>query len=412
YAAKVGRRIFAPHRESPRLGAWWLGRVAVTELAEPWGVVLILGPSNYPILLPAVQAVQAIAAGNAALVKPAPGCELVMHRFVQLLHTAGIPAGLIQVLPTDIDSAREAIQLGVDKVLLTGSSDTGRNLLKLLADTLTPATLELGGCDALFVLSQAELSRVADAIAYATQLNGGATCIAPRRVFATPEQHAVLAKEISARFTRQPRSFLIAPPIALQVQNAVQQAIDDGASLVCGDPRAEAVQFEPIVLRDVTPRMAVAQLEVMAPLVSLISVNDISAAIAADSQCPYSLGASIFGPRSFAEHWAKEIEAGCIVINDVIAPTADPRVSFGGRGLSGWGSTRGSEGLRQMTRTKTVCLRRGRWLPHQDPRYSTNPDLLGYLLQVLHSQGLSKRFSAVRSLLSAWRRSLQKSRDA
>ncbi len=155
----------------------------------------------------------------------------------------------------------------------------------------------------------------------------------------------------------------------------------------------------PTVLRGVAPHMDIARCDVLAPVASIISVQDMSAAIAADRQCPYRLGASVFGPQSFAEHWASRVAAGVIVINDVIVPTADPRVPFGGQRHSGWGVTRGAEGLLDMTRPKTVCTRYGRWLPHLDQESAQDDAALGQLLQIFHADGLRARWRAVQAMV-------------
>ncbi len=108
FAAKVGRQVLAPQHFSFLRGAWWMGRNTVCTRREPWGSVLILAPYNYPLFLPGVQVVQALAAGNAVLVKPAPGCEKVLLAFKHCLIAAGIPGELVQILPTSIEAGQAA----------------------------------------------------------------------------------------------------------------------------------------------------------------------------------------------------------------------------------------------------------------------------------------------------------------
>src|SRR5690606_29010790 len=129
---------------------------------------------------------QALAAGNAVIVKPAEGCEPLLRRFAACVFSAGVPAQLLQILDSSVAAGQAAMEAGVDKVFLTGSAATGRAVLAQLSQRLTPATMELSGCDAVFVTDRADLTRVARCLAYALRLNGGATCIAPRRVFVSP----------------------------------------------------------------------------------------------------------------------------------------------------------------------------------------------------------------------------------
>ncbi len=181
YTARSGPQILKPRKLSQRDRAWWMGSITVTELREALGVVLIIGPSNYPLFLPGVQLIQALAAGNAALVKPAPGCEESMQALIELCLRAGVPAELIRQLDADPQSASEAISAGVDKVLFTGSVTTGRKVAALCTEHMTPMAMELSGNDVVLVADDADLKRVASCVAYALSLNGGQTCIAPRR---------------------------------------------------------------------------------------------------------------------------------------------------------------------------------------------------------------------------------------
>ena len=162
---------------------------------EPLGLVLVIAPSNYPLFLPGVQTLQALAAGNAVLWKPGRGGRRAAEAFAASPPGPASPAAVLTVLPESPRPRGEAIAAGVDKVLLTGSAATGREVLAELARRLVPATMELSGCDALFVLPGADLDRVARAVRFGLTLNGGATCIAPRRVFVPQD----LARELEKR---------------------------------------------------------------------------------------------------------------------------------------------------------------------------------------------------------------------
>ncbi|MEO8268089.1 MAG: aldehyde dehydrogenase family protein [Aureliella sp.] len=410
YTARVGRRALAPTTHFSRHGAWWMGRIGVQLTREPWGKVLILAPSNFPLFLPGVQIIQALAAGNAVLVKPAQGCEAILRRFAQCVSAADIPGELLQILDSSITAGQQAIEAGVDKVFLTGSANTGRAVLAQLSQTLTPATLELGGCDSVFVTESADLLRVARCLVYALQLNGGATCIAPRRVFVTPAQQETLCRLIIEELRSQqallPNGYKTPVTVGRQLATAVQQALREGAQLAHGDlpempsNNSPSLSIFPLVLRGVKPQMAIAREDSFAPIVSLLTVPNMSSAIEADCVCPYHLGASVFGSRDEAAYWGKQIRAGCVVINDVVVPSADPRVSFGGCDHSGWGSTRGWEGLLEMTRPKSICTRYGNWLPHLDRANVQNASVMSALLTLLHSPNYRSKFTSLKTLIT------------
>lgn len=314
----------------------WLAGVEAEVRRDPLGLVLVIAPANNVLFLPGVQTVQALTAGNAVLWKPGQGGLPAAKVFASLAAQAGLAAGLLTVLPEDPEAGRQAIAAGVDKVLLTGSAATGREVLADLAHRLVPATVELSGCDAVFVLPGADLDRVARAVRFGLALNGGTTCIAPRRIFAPP----ALAPDLEKRLA------------ALRVELPVTAA-------------------------------------------------GIEEALAADTQCPYALGASIFGPEAEALALARRVRAGVVTINDLIVPTADPRLPFGGRGESGFGVTRGAEGLLDLTVPKVVAIRRGRRLPHLGEPHPGDAELFHAYLSLTHGGGLRDRLRGAMDLARA-----------
>jgi acyl-CoA reductase-like NAD-dependent aldehyde dehydrogenase len=406
-----------------------MGAIGVRQSREPLGVVLIVGPANYPLLLPGVQLIQALAAGNGVVIKPAPACSRVIERLVELCRLAGVPADLVHVLPSAPEAAQAVIAAGVDKVVLTGAYQTGQRVARQLAEQLTPATFELSGNDAVYVLEDADLDRVAKSVAYALGLNGGQTCIAPRRLFATAATLGRLLPVLSRELEQHSNNVrdrerarhagehsaglqgvggcLSAVPMACitEARQAVADALAGGAHVVSG----ELTSFDgpgtplPIVLAGVTPHMRVACDDLFAPLLSLIEVNDMPTALEWAAVCPYALGASVFGSAQKAAEFAAQIAAGCVTINDVLVPTADPRVSFGGWKSSGYGVTRGLEGLREMSRLKVTCQRYGRWLPHLSTQPAVLAELMRGLLLMRHGPTLKQRWRGVKLLIATAR---------
>ena len=183
FLEREARWILAPQRLSTHTRPFWLRRVTAETRREPLGVVLIIAPANYPLFLPGVQALQALAAGNAVLWKPAPGGMAAAEALRDVLVGCGLDPALLQLLDESPQAAADAIAAGVDKVFLTGSAATGTAVLSQLAAHCTPAVMELSGCDAVFVLPGAAVDRAAAALAFGLRFNGSATCMAPRRLF-------------------------------------------------------------------------------------------------------------------------------------------------------------------------------------------------------------------------------------
>ncbi len=152
FLEREARWILAPQRLSTHARPFWLRRVTAETRREPLGVVLIIAPANYPLFLPGVQALQALAAGNAVLWKPAAGGMAAAEALRDVLVGCGLDPALLQLLDESPQAAADAIAAGVDKVFLTGSAATGTAVLSQLAAHRTPAVMELSGCDAVFVL--------------------------------------------------------------------------------------------------------------------------------------------------------------------------------------------------------------------------------------------------------------------
>jgi len=254
-----------------------------------------------------------------------------------------------------------------------------------------PAVMELSGCDAAFILPGADLDRVSAALRFGLTFNDSATCIAPRRVFARDDVADALGERLTQLLPGcTPRN---TSPAAIELLDRLGgEALQAGAVLLAGKlPFCAAAG--PVVFDRAQPSMRLLQHDVMAPLTSIVRVGSDEAALAGYEQCGYRLGASIFGPESAARAFAGRIRAGSVVVNDLIAPTVDPRLPFVAQGHSGFGATRGAEGLLEMTRIKTISVRRGQPVHLRPDADRAGPVLLAYL-QASHGRRLAGRLKS------------------
>lgn len=388
FLEKTAAKALKPKRLSGRGRSAWLRGVSVELQRDPFGVVLIVAPSNYPLMLPGIQALQALVAGNAVVWKPAAGCSDAAVRFREFLTGAGLDERLLTVLPDTVEAVEAAIESGVDKVVLTGSAPTGRAIQSLLAEKLVPSTLELSGCDAMFVTPTANLNRAVKCLVMGLTFNGSRTCIAPRRVFVDEAVVCQFEQQLVRALTARDDGTVLGAS-----EPQVGDAIAAGATLV---------HDSPVVLTGVTPDMDIAKADVFEPITSIMPYRTIEDAIEMNNKCPYALGATVFGSddATLAELVGR-IDAGCIVVNDMIVPTADPRVPFGGRKQSGFGITRGAAGLEEMTQVKAIVRQRSSFLPHLDEPTPVDADVLAGLIQTLHAPGLFGRMKNSVGLLKA-----------
>ena len=398
FLEREASRILRPRCLGGRGRPVWHVGLSAEIHREPFGVVLVIGPANYPLLLPGVQAIQALVAGNAVVWKPGARGTDAARLLVALLTEAGFPPHLVNVLTEAPEAARDAIAAGVDKVLLTGSAETGRAVLADLAPRLIPAALELSGCDAVFVQADADLDLVGRALDFGLRLNGGQTCLAPRRVFVAATVAPELERRLAA-LVSQREPIAIPAERAREVRGLLDDALRQGARPIAGRTLDDGSLAGPWIVADARPEMRIMQKESFAPVVALVAVRDDDEAIQASELCPYALGASIFGETGRALALSRRVRAGIVFINDLIVPSADPRLPFGGRGRSGYGLTRGAEGLLELTQAKVVVTRRGRSHPHLDPLGATDDELAVAYLAAAHGRSWGGRLASAARLV-------------
>jgi len=398
----------------------WLAGVRSEIHREALGVILIIGPGNYPLLLPGVQLVQALAAGNAVLFKPGIGGARAAQALVELVVRAGFDSQLVALLPESVGAARAAIMTRPDKVLFTGSAVTGENILGQLAPHLIPATMELSGCDAAIIRADADLDLVARALTFGLRLNAGATCMSPKRVLV----HRSLATELEGRLAQtlcrrrgDESRPSIHPPrhLALAATERLRSVLDDalarGAHLIAGDIGDDGRVAMPLVLGGVSPSSRLLREDTFAPVLALVTVASDHEAVVRANDCPFALTASIFTrDEATGRLLAARIKAGAVTINDLIIPTADPRAPFGGRERSGFGVTRGVEGLLELTAPKVVTVSRGKFRPAFDSPRPGDEALFNAYIRLTHGRGLKSRWTALVSLLRGISRRARASR--
>ncbi len=398
WLVKNAVQLLRPQKLGGRGRPRWLWGVASEVRRDPMGNVLIIAPGNFPLFLPGVQIVQALAAGNRVWVKPspAPGSREVMLQLAAALRERGLPAGTLHIMGTDPAEA-EAIFFRFDKVFLTGSEATGAAVQARCADHGIPCVMELSGCDAVIVMDSADLEVAAKCIAFALTLNGSATCIAPRRIFVEHHLHDRFVEKLTTLLGQRPAAAI--SPNTRDLVNVLLDEVRDKGGELHGETGVVGDTMRPTVATGVHAGFELMRTDVFAPLVAVVPTDGVVAAVREAGRCGYRLGAAVFGPERDAAAVAGQLDVGCVVVNDCVVPTADPRLPFVARGRSGFGATRGADGLLEMTRAKAIAVRRWKWYPHLRPIDSTTAPLLRGLLEMGHAKRVFARVSAGLSLL-------------
>lgn len=366
YYLERGPQLLKPHKWRHDNIALKFKQAAMEPI--PWGVVGVITPWNYPLMLPVGTVFPALMAGNSVVLKPAEYTTSIAMRMHELALQAGVPHHVFQLIPGDGNTGAALIKSGINRAVFIGSERAGRQVARACAEQLIPVTLELGGSDPMLVLADAPLRTAAAAAIWGRFTNAGQTCIAVKRVFVEePVYDAFIAKVLSGvKKLRMGNG--MDPDIDMgpmiresQVQTLERQladAVAKGARVRAGGRRRTDLGplfFEPTVLTEVTPEMAVMQEETFGPLLPVMPVKDAAEAVKLANQTPYGLSASIWTrdtKRGYA--LAQQIQAGSVTVNDTTFHPGACDVAYGGFKNSGLGKTHGDAGLLEMVKEQYI----------------------------------------------------------
>jgi aldehyde dehydrogenase (NAD+) len=334
---------------------------------EPFGVIGVISPWNYPLFAPVAPLGSALAAGNAAVLKPSEHTTAVGAELVASFGRANpeLPQGILSLCTGGAAAGTGLISGGVDKLAFTGSPRTGRLILEACAKSLTPAVMECGGKDAMIVAADADIRAAVDAAAWGGFSNAGQTCVGVERIYV----HQAVADKFIDALTRKLKRAVVGTergatygPMALPSQAAVvaeqvRDALERGARAPLGG--AERIRGrigEPILLLDPDESSPAVQEETFGPMVTVRTVTDLDEAIRLANGTNFGLGAAVFS-KTEGQRLAAALRCGMVSINSVIAFVSIPGLPFGGVGDSGFGRIHGAEGLREFSRTKSIATK-------------------------------------------------------
>ncbi|HVJ80115.1 MAG TPA: aldehyde dehydrogenase family protein, partial [Planctomycetia bacterium] len=391
------------------VSAWPLVHKRARIEMRPVGVVLAITPWNYPVCLAIGPCVQALAAGNAVILKPSELAGEAAAAIAKLWRETGDDA-VWQTALGGPETARGLASGAVDKIVFTGGAEGGKAIMRAAAERLTPVVLELGGSDAAIVAADADLDRAAPGIAWGSFYNAGQSCIAVRRVFAVAPiydrfceklREAVGAIRTSAAAGEN--GFDIGPVRTdrqvERLREQVADALGKGATLLCGEaaiPSGER-RVGPIVLAGVDDSMRVAREECFGPILAVRKVTTEAEAIAAANGTPLGLGASVWSADgSRRRELAARIESGSVAINDCLVQFAAPALPFGGVKGSGFGRQHGEFGLLEFAAPKATIehrfgpRREMQWFPARG-----KDRMFRRFLKLLHAGSWGERIKAL-----------------
>ncbi|MBI4853006.1 MAG: aldehyde dehydrogenase family protein [Acidobacteria bacterium] len=341
-------------------------------LREPLGVVALIVPWNFPLLLATRKVAPALAAGNTVILKPAPNSPLTAIRLAEICAEAGLPAGVLNLLTGSTRELGQALvdHSGVDGVSFTGSTAVGQEILRRSANTLKHVEVELGGKSPNVIFADADIEAAVKGAISAIFYNCGEVCTAGSRLFVEESVHEKFVEQIVARAKKltpgdplDPKTRL-GPVVSKEQMERVLSYIEsgkaEGARLLTGGSRAsvgngDGYFIEPTVFDQVDNKMKIAQEEIFGPVLSTITFRDLDEAIAKSNDTIYGLAAAVWTRDIKKAHrLARAIKAGTVWINTYnMFDSASP---YGGYKMSGFGREQGLEAFNFYTQTKTVWI--------------------------------------------------------
>ncbi|KKB35951.1 aldehyde dehydrogenase family protein [Bacillus thermotolerans] len=338
---------------------------------EPVGVCAQITPWNYPMMMAAWKIAPAIAVGCSVIVKPASLTPLTTIVLGEICLEAGVPAGVVNIVPGSGSQVGNYLveHPQVDKVAFTGSTPTGKDIMKKASDTLKRVTLELGGKSPNLVFPDADIDAAVDGSLFGIFYNSGQSCEARSRLYV----HEDIYDEFMSKFVEKAKQIKLGDPFDKgthmgaiidqdqldTIDGYVKSAIEDGAEVLAGGKQAHpegyenGFWYEPTVIANVNHDMKVVQEEIFGPVVVVMKFKDEKEAIKLANDTVFGLGSAVWTKDGAqATRVAKQIQAGIVMVNCPFS--AFPGTPFGGYKQSGFGRELSIESLDLYTETKSI----------------------------------------------------------
>jgi acyl-CoA reductase-like NAD-dependent aldehyde dehydrogenase len=342
-------------------------------LRQPLGVVLLIVPWNYPLLIASWKLAQALAAGNTVILKPSSLTPLSVLELAKIIQQAGFPKGVVNIINAEGPAVGEKLcsDARLDMISFTGSNAVGRQILQYAAKNVKKLTMELGGKSAGIVLQDADLEAAVNGSLCSIFLNQGQMCTAMSRLFIHKDIYDKFIADFVAKAQRiklgkgedyeTQIGALISQAQRKRVIDFVEKAKAEGAKILCGGniPADTNLKngffFSPTVIADVTPEMAIFQEEVFGPVVCVNKFSTLDEAVELANKSDFALACSVWSKDTvLAQGLAEKINAGINWINTY--GMFYPELPYGGFKQSGFGKELGREGFLEYTRLKNVFI--------------------------------------------------------
>jgi acyl-CoA reductase-like NAD-dependent aldehyde dehydrogenase len=341
---------------------------------KPLGVIGIISPWNFPWATPLDEVVMALMAGNAVVLKPSELTPLTGLKIGEVFEQAGLPEGLLEIVTGDGSTGAALVDAAVDKVMFTGSVATGKRVAEVAARHLTPVVLELGGKDPMVVLADANLTNAARAAVWGAFANAGQACASVERCY-VHESIAAEFIDLVVKETKALKQDANAQDVDVGsmtnerqlhvVEDHISDATTRGAKILTGGHRLQQNSWfhEPTVVTNVDHSMKLMQDETFGPVLPIMTFKSEEEAIRLANDSIYGLTASVWTNNiARGERLAEQIQAGTVMVNEVVYTHGIAQTPWGGVKQSGYGHTHGRLGLLELVTPQHIHVNRVPWV--------------------------------------------------
>lgn len=359
WAAKHARKVLGPRRVS---GSLLQPEYSAHLEYQPYGVIGVIGPWNFPVFTPFGSIAYALAAGNAVVFKPSEYTPAVGQFFVDLFAEIVPEHPVLQIVHGTGEVGAALCRSGVDKLAFTGSGPTGKKVMAACAESLTPVLIECGGKDALIVADDADVDAAAEAAAWGANFNAGQACVGIERAYVHERVYDEFVQKLITRTEKLALGEQVGP-ITMPGQRDIiarhiDEALNSGGRAVLGGPDSVRGAFvKPTILVDVPESSAAVREETFGPTITITKVADVDEAVRLANDSAYGLGSAVFSKRQ-GMALARRLRTGMTAVNSAFSFAVIPTLPFGGVGASGFGRIHGADGLREFGRAKSIARRR------------------------------------------------------
>ena len=361
------------------------GKVSLV-MREPLGVVSVISPWNFPVILSSRGFAPALAVGNCVVLKPSEETPVAGGLLLaEILEEAGIPKGVFNVVTCSREHVGEVgdelvANTAVRGVSFTGSTAVGRQVAAKAGGLLKKCCVELGGKDALIVLDDADIELAVNAATFGSFMHQGQICMSVERIIV----HSKIAKEFTEKFVANTKKLKVGNPREMancigpvinqnqlgKIRAQVDEAVAQGAQILCGG-KNQGLFFEPTILSNVTREMKIFREETFGPVVPVLTAEGVDEAVEIANDSDYGLSAGIITrDEERGLSIARRLHTGMAHVNDS-SVNDEPHVPFGGVGASGLGRHGGKQGIDTFTEMRWITLERGG--RHYPPPFLMNP---------------------------------------